>query len=67
VDQVADGRHYRLNIILTAAREGGEFRCKNALFESARIKLFRPDVSEHEVTPVTSGSRLIFSLGWILR
>lgn len=65
VDPVGAGRHYRLNLILTTAEVGGEFVCKNPIFETRRIKFFRPDVSEHAVTRITKGSRLILSVGWI--
>jgi hypothetical protein len=66
VDQVKSGRHFRLNIILKSPKSGGEFICKDPLFATSRIKLFRPDVSEHSVTQVVGGSRYVFSLGWVL-
>lgn len=66
VDPVTNKRHYRLNIILRKSREGGEFICKNPIFETERIKLFRPDVSEHQVTKVVGGSRYVLSIGWVL-
>lgn len=64
-DQVDSGKHYRLNIILWKAIAGGEFCCSNTLFENARVKLFRPDISEHSVTEVKQGVRYVFSLGWV--
>ena len=67
VDQVQGGRHYRLNMILKKAERGGDFLCKDPLFERPRVKLFRSDISEHEVTPVTSGCRYVLSLGWVLK
>mgnify|MGYP003384666059 CR=1 FL=1 len=66
VDQVESGRHYRLNIILKSAQSGGEFICKSAIFSSKRIKLFRPDVSEHSVSKVISGRRYVLSIGWVV-
>lgn len=62
----ADRREYRLNIVLRSADEGGEFVCENQIFETRRIKFFRADLSEHSVTRITKGSRLILSLGCIL-
>jgi hypothetical protein len=64
-DPVEFERHYRLNIILTNA-EGGEFRCGTTIFETKRIKLFRPDLEEHSVTLVTHGTRYVLSIGWVL-
>jgi len=67
VDEVKKGKHYRLNIILKSAKEGGVFIVKNCIFETKRIKFFRPDVSEHSVTKITKGTRILFSLGFILK
>lgn len=64
-DQVKSGKHYRLNIVLKKAEVGGEFTCKDSIFESKRIKLFRPDISEHQVTKVIRGNRYLLSIGWI--
>ena len=67
VDPVAPGkRHFRLNIVLKRSPIGGEFVCADPIFSSKRIKLFRPDVSEHQVTRVEGGSRYVLSLGWLL-
>lgn len=66
-DPVTDKRHYRLNIILKRPISGGEFVCANPIFETKRIKLFRPDVSTHSVTKVQGGSRYVLSLGWVLK
>ena len=65
-DPVANGRHYRLNIVLSAPDSGGEFLCSNPIYESKRIKLFRPDACEHSVTRVIGGSRYVLSIGWVL-
>lgn len=64
-DKVKSGRHYRLNIILKESREGGQFVCSNNIINTKRIKLFRPDLYEHSVTELKSGSRYILSFGWI--
>ncbi len=65
IDPVKKGRHFRLNIVLMNAKSGGEFFCDSPLFESKRIKLFRPDIAEHSVSEIRAGVRLVFSLGWI--
>jgi hypothetical protein len=64
-DPVQAGRHYRLNIVLKSPRSGGDFVCATPIFETRRIKLFRPDACEHSVTRVVGGSRYVFSLGWV--
>lgn len=65
-DPVTSGRHYRLNIILKSPHSGGEFLCANPIHASRRVKLFRPDLSEHSVTRVHGGSRYVLSIGWVL-
>ena len=65
-DPVDEGRHYRLNLVLKLPRSGGQFICRNPIFASRRIKLFRPDQSEHSVAKVVGGSRYVFSVGWLL-
>ena len=65
-DPVASGRHFRLNIVLKSPRSGGEFICAAPIFQTRRIKLFRPDACEHSVTRVEGGSRYVFSVGWVL-
>jgi hypothetical protein len=65
VDQVKSGAHYRLNIILKSAKRGGEFICRDAIYESTRIKYFRSDISEHAVSRVVMGSRYVLSIGWV--
>lgn len=64
-DLVSKGRHFRCNIILWNSSQGGEFICQNMLFSSSRIKIFRPDISEHSVTLVEKGRRYVLSIGWI--
>jgi len=65
-DSVANGRHYRLNVILKAPKSGGVFVCSEPIYESRRIKLFRPDKSSHGVSRVVGGSRYVLSVGWVL-
>lgn len=64
-DKVEHGEHHRLNIVLKKAKKGGEFLCLNPIYESSRIKYFRPDVSEHAVTEVEAGCRYVLSIGWL--
>jgi hypothetical protein len=64
-DPVWSGRHYRLNIVVKRAKLGGEFVCATPIYESPRIKFFRPDACEHSVTRVERGSRYVLSIGWV--
>lgn len=64
-DPVSKGRHFRLNIILKESGSGGQFLCANPIFETRRIKFFRPDISEHSVTKVSGGERYVLSFGWL--
>lgn len=64
-DPVTDKRHYRLNLVVRQARSGGEFICSDPIYESSRIKLFRPDKSPHSVTRVEEGTRYVLSVGWV--
>ncbi|MBO9664546.1 hypothetical protein [Dokdonella sp.] len=66
-DPVSIGRHFRCNIVLRCAKEGGEFVCANPIFATKRIKLFRPDACEHSVTRVVRGTRYVLSIGWVRR
>lgn len=65
VDPVEKYRHFRLNLVLKASPSGGEFVCEDPLFQSSRLKFFRPDSSQHSVTPVVGGSRYVLSVGWL--
>jgi hypothetical protein len=65
-DEVRVGKHYRLNVVLKPAEVGGEFSCLNPIFETKRIKLFRPDVSEHQVSKIEKGTRYLLSIGWVV-
>jgi hypothetical protein len=63
-DPVTGRRHFRLNIVIKNARTGGDFVCADPIYESNRIKLFRPDVSAHSVTKIVAGTRYVLSIGW---
>ena len=64
-DKVKTGRHYRLNIVLKHALKGGEFICEQPIINYSRIKLFRPDIKQHQVVKIEKGTRYILSIGWI--
>jgi hypothetical protein len=64
-DKVKSGKHYRLNIILKHAKEGGEFESKKSIINTGRVKLFRPDLYQHAVSQVKEGTRYVLSIGWI--
>lgn len=65
VDTVESGKHFRLNVILKKAELGGEFNCEKMIWESARIKLFRPDIMKHSVGRIEKGERYVLSVGWV--
>ena len=65
-DRVTSGRHYRLNVILRSAGEGGAFLSSQTIFATKRIKFFRPDLCEHSVTRVSGATRYVFSVGFVL-
>jgi len=61
------GRHFRVNLVLVPATEGGEFVCGDVLVDLPRLKVFRSDLAEHSVTEITAGTRWVLSLGVVLR
>ncbi len=64
VDEVSNKSHFRCNIIIKPAKEGGDFVCtRNILSLFNRIYIFRPDKERHEVTEVIKGNRIVFSFG----
>ena len=64
-DTVEAGQHFRLNIILKNAIEGGVFISDGVLFQTKHIKFFRPDIHQHGVTKVIKGRRYVLSIGWV--
>jgi len=67
-DEVPGRRHYRLNLLLRKAREGGAFRMLGLpLLSFWRVTLFRPDRYAHAVETIYKGERLVFSLGVALK
>ncbi len=65
-DNVETGRHFRLNLVLQHPKSGGTFRCEETMYESNRIKVFRPDLNVHSVSRIVSGRRYVLSIGWVL-
>lgn len=57
--------HFRLNIVLRNAKEGGEFEVRNALWKWWRVVLFRPDEEPHSVSEIKAGERWVLSFGWV--
>jgi hypothetical protein len=66
IDEVIEGKHYRLNIYLRNAREGGEFSVSQHIFRNRFMCLFRPDKFIHSVSEVKSGTRYVLSIGKLL-
>lgn len=64
-DPVEAGKHFRINFILKNAKSGGNFICENLIYESERIKFFRPDIEKHSVSKINKGTRYVISIGWI--
>lgn len=62
-DKVDKYKHFRLNIVLKPAKQGGEFVCPQSYINTKRIKFFRSDIMEHEVLEVVSGKRYVLSIG----
>jgi len=56
--------HYRINFIFWGLNSGGEFKSESMIFETARIKFFRPDINTHSVG-VVHKLRLVLSIGWL--
>jgi hypothetical protein len=66
VDEVQLGNHYRLNIELKKAKEGGHFLLSGKpIFKFWRTVCFRPDKQFHSVSNIKKGYRLVLSIGWV--
>lgn len=65
VDPVPGYKHYRLNILLKNAEDGGDFVCDSPLIlNTKRVKFFRSDLVLHSVTKIVKGSRYVLSFGF---
>lgn len=68
IDPVESGyKHYRLNIILKKSKLGGEFISEKHIFETSRIKFFRPDIYKHSVSKIEKGNRYVLSFGFLIK
>lgn len=67
VDEVKTGKHFRLNIILKNAKEGGLLYSEGWILDRKRIKLFRPDIFAHGLSEVEEGTMYILSIGWVCK
>ncbi|NMT64423.1 2OG-Fe(II) oxygenase [Marinobacter orientalis] len=62
VDMVSEGRLYKFNCVLIKPKAGGQFICEKNVFNlSGRFILFRPDLYQHGVSKIESGSRWLLS------
>ena len=58
----AEGKHYRLNVVL---RGSGKFVCEKTIFKLFnKVVLFRPDLYEHSMINGNS-KRLVMSFGFL--
>ena len=64
VDPLTNQNHYRLNIVIKKPRKGGVFYAEKTIINTPRIKLFRPDIYKHSLTPIEEGTRYVLSIGW---
>ncbi len=57
--------HHRINILVDEAPEGGELVMYGMRYplHAGDAYAFRPDLEEHEVTPVIGATRYVFSVG----
>ena len=63
-------KHFRLNVILKNAKEGGVFSIMSKTFNFkskffGRINFFRPDKHVHRVSKVKIGTRYVLSIGFL--
>jgi len=65
-DPTERGRHFRVNVVLRPADEGGAFVCDDTLVDLPRLKVFRSDLAEHAVTRIERGQRWVLSFGVVL-
>ena len=65
-DPIKSGRHYRLNVIIKRSPSGRRVHLRQSHLQSARVNVFRSDVSMHSVSRVVGGTRYVLSIGWVL-
>lgn len=64
-DPVETGKHYRCNIFLKQAKDGGQFWADKKILDWPRIQIFRPDINTHGVSKVIKGTRYVLSFGFV--
>ena len=64
-DSVEKRRHFRINILLKKANNGGNFYAENVIVHLKRLLFFRPDRAKHGITKVISGTRYVLSIGFV--
>lgn len=66
-DPVPGRNHWRFNFVLKNAIKGGVFQyydhSRNLWINPGRFVKFRPDISEHRVTTIREGSRIVLTFG----
>lgn len=65
-DPVPGFKHFRLNIVLKQTGRGGNLYFYKTR-QYGRVFLFRPDHVEHSVSNVDNGTRLVLSIGLVVR
>jgi len=66
-DPVDGKRHYRANVTLRRAEQGGTFGGGERIVDFGRLVIFRPDLDPpHWVGRIIKGKRLMLSIGWVL-
>ena len=66
VDKSEGGKHYRLNVELWSAKQGGKFKGQTIFSIFDKVHFVRPDKCEHEVTKIEKGSRWVLSIGKVV-
>ncbi len=61
-------RHLRVNAIVQDAGRGGQLLIEDTPYEIRErdAYVFRPDLLDHEVTTITEGERLVWTMGTML-
>jgi hypothetical protein len=65
-DVVFSGKHYRLNLTVRKASDGGEFVCEPSnRLTNKRFQFFRPDLHTHSLTKVEGNDMYMLSFGFV--
>jgi hypothetical protein len=62
-DKVDNKKHYRFNVIIKNAKQGGKICAEKWIYRCKRFHLFRPDKNWHLMTKVEKGTKYILSFG----